>query len=126
MATGTAFRQQRLHLNYVSVPVVLGYNDWYDEEQDFYHLNFLAGFSYARLINFNFEPMTWSETVIENLNENNFSWIVGATYFHNPNLGFTFRYHSFISLLFNTKDFPSINAASLRSRFLDFHVAYRF
>lgn len=123
--TGSSFDRQRLHLNYVQVPVIAGYNDWYDEEEDFYHIKFLLGFSYGRLISFNFDD-NWPLSVVNNLNENNFSWLVGATYYVNPNIGFTVRYNSFISLLFNTKDFPNTNAESLRSRYLDFQAMYIF
>ncbi len=121
-----AFVQQKLHLNYVAVPVIMGYNDWYDEELEFYHIKFQLGGSYGRLIGSNFSEGTWPVAVVNNLNENNISWLVGATYYLNPNIGFTFRYNSFITLLFNTKDFPSLNAESLRSRYLDLHALYMF
>ena len=121
-----AINPQKLGLNYVQVPVMLGYNDWYDEEQDFYHLNFQVGFSYGRLIGSEVKEGVWSPLIIDNLKENNISWLVGATYFLNPKLGFSFRYNSAITLLFNTADFPAINAKSLRSRYLDLHATYMF
>ena len=121
-----AFVQQKLHLNYVEVPVIFGYNDWYDEELEFYHLQFQVGGSYGRLINSKFNEGTWDTGIIENLNENNVSWLVGATYFLNPNIGFSFRYNSGITLLFNTNNFPALNAKSLRSRYLSLHTLYMF
>ncbi len=118
--------QQKLHLNYVQVPFIVGYNDWYDEELDFYHIKFQAGASYGRMIGSEFKEGTWATEIINNLNENNISWLVGATYYLNPNMGFSFRYNSFITVLFNTKDFPNLNAESLRSRYLDLHALYMF
>lgn len=111
-----------VRLNYVSIPVMFNLLDWLSDDEYYYRLNFSAGLSYGRLIN-----AKLSEDLIllqDELNENDFSWVAGATYYINQNFGLTLRYNRWITLLYNNRG--NVNARSLGSYFLNFHAVYMF
>jgi len=118
--------QRKVSLSYVEVPVIFGYNDWYEEEGDFYHLKFLAGFSYGRLIDYKIEDLVFPQGVIDRFNENNVSWLLGATYFMNEHWGFSLRYNSAITFLFDNREDGAPNHKPLVSRFLNLQAIYMF
>lgn len=121
---GNAGILTNVRLNYVSVPVIFNIMDWLSDDEYYYRLNFGAGISYGRLIG---NRLSEDLFLLDGkLNENDFSWLVGATYFVNQNFGLTFRYNRFITLLFNNEKDTSINTKSLRSYYLNFHALYMF
>ncbi len=110
-----------VRLNYISIPVVFNLADWLSDDEYYYRINFSAGLSYGRLIGYKLsEDLILLDGLI---NENDVSWLAGATYYANKNLGFTIRYNRFINLLYKTN---TINAKSLRSYYLNFHTVYMF
>lgn len=115
----------RYNLHYIEVPVIFHYKDWEVEVDNtsFYRMDFQAGLAYGRLFRARAvaNPFEGREDL---LNENDFSWIVGAGYHASEHHSFHFRYTSSINLLFN--DLDALNAKSLRGFFLTLHYLYTF
>jgi len=121
---GVTIPQKIINLNYIEVPVIYTFKDWYQEEEDYHKMHFQAGLSYGRLFSSQFEN-TALEVTAPFLRENDFSWLAGITFHTNAHVGFYARYTRSINLLFrNEADNP--NANSLLSFFLTFGGTYVF
>jgi hypothetical protein len=137
---------QKYFLNYIEVPVLFGYKDWYNEEREDFNLQFYGGLSFGRLIdgavNFSAEHRELLTDEIDtpdeidndryiidrNADENDISWILGFNYFINDNWAASFRYTSSFNFIWKTPDNPGTgeNFDSLRSFFLTFRLMYIF
>ena len=124
LIASSGFPQSKIHLDYVEVPVIYNYKDWYQEEEDYYKMHFYGGLSYGRLFNTRFEN-TQLEEAGPFFRENDFSWLAGIGFYTSPHLGFYARYTRSINLLFK-KDANNPNANSLLSFFLTFGGHYIF
>ncbi len=113
----------KIHLNYVAVPVAYHYKDWLVD--DYYRLQVHAGLSYGRLLSTKIQDLAIDELANE-FNQNDISWIAGINYYFNRNFSLGFRYNRSITLLFNNRKNPNINANSLLSHFLSFQGVYQF
>jgi hypothetical protein len=146
LIAGSQDQIQKYFLNYIEVPVLFGIKDWYNQEREDYNLQFYGGLSYGRLIdgavNFSAEHrelLTDNEDtpdeidsdryiIDRNADENDISWILGATYFINDNWAASFRYTSSFNFIWKLPDDPGPdeNFDSLRSFFLSFRLMYLF
>ena len=79
-------------LNYVAVPVIFSYKDWFSEEDKYFKLHFSAGLAYGRLINVVNDGAFISDQRVQELRENELSYTAGVTYHWTPNWGFTGRF----------------------------------
>jgi len=116
----------KLTLNYIEVPVLFNYMDWEAEEEDYYRLHFHAGFSYGRLISYSTDINSF--TVLGDFfRDNDVSWIGGATYYINENLGITARYsRSLYPFFVNTVDMMAPNGKALIGYQITFQTVYMF
>jgi hypothetical protein len=122
--------------NFISVPVVFSYKDWLGD--NYYRLHFHGGLSYGRLVSGALEnDLRDNSRFVSTWNENDLSFLLGATYFVNENFGLTFRYNRSLFLLFeagSTATFEvdgvemteTFNTNSLLPFNLSFHALYMF
>lgn len=117
-------------LQYLDLPVYISYHDWPDEEGDFYKAFALAGLSYGRLI----EASTFDQynevdadldTLVDEFNENDISWLLGFGFRLSQRFAISFRYTRSINLLLNATK-KELNTFSLRTYFLSFRGEYIF
>lgn len=112
-------------LNYVEVPLIFNYKDWLNEEDNFYKFHFYAGFSYGRLIGSKTTDIVWDPFLIQ-FRKNDVSWLAGATFYTNENLGFGARYTSFINKIYRPASTGPGLANALRGHFLTVQGIYMF
>jgi len=111
---------------FVAIPVVYSYKDWLSDTEEYYRLHFHAGLSYGRLISAELDNDDDNTEFVELWFKNDLSFLVGATYFANEHLGFTFRYNRSIFLLYKPEiDHPIIKDPLLPFN-LSFHTLYMF
>lgn len=126
LSRNNSLPQVKINLDYVEIPVYLSLVDWYIEEDDYYRVQVHGGFSYARLINSSTidEVNGTIDLLAESFNENDFAYLLGATYFVSPTLGITARYTRSINNLYD-KD-PTLFAKNLKGFFLTMRIEYVF
>ncbi len=111
-----------VNLKYVSVPVFFGIKDWFQENDDYYKVHFRGGLNYSRLID-----AEWNRDKLDpratSLLKNDFSFLLGATFFLNKKLGIEGRYNRSINLLARNDTYTY--KYNLRSHFLSFAILYR-
>jgi len=115
--------QDIYRIDYVAVPVIFSFKDW--EDINYYRLHFHTGLSYGRLIKAELDNEVDNTEFVEEWRENDLSVLVGATYFANEHLGFTFRYNRSLILLYKN-DGSGNNRDSLLPYNLSLHVLYMF
>ena len=99
-----------LTLHYIEVPFQFHYKDWLAQDannNEFYRVSFNAGVSYARLMNTTVrDDLSAIEVVAPDfLKDNDFSFMLGASFFASSHLGFNFRWvRSFIPI-YEPEDF---------------------
>ena len=100
----------KLTNNYIEVPVQWHYKDWLidDDDESFYRVSFNAGLSYARLISSSVVDETNSffvEAVVPDyLKKDDFSFLLGGSFFATRHLGFTARYVRSIRSIYDPRD----------------------
>ena len=111
----------KVRLNYVEIPLQVNFMDWLDED-GFYRLHFLAGFSYSQLVSFKVLRQDGTDTTdLEDYKNWNANLQIGATYFLNENFGINGQYS--LGLLSVDND-PG--AGFFRDRALTFRGIYMF
>ncbi|MDX2134036.1 MAG: porin family protein [Saprospiraceae bacterium] len=119
-------------LNYIEVPIQIHFKDWLAEDADnnaFYRMYFNAGFSYARLMGTTVEDdlSAISTVVPDYLNKNDFSILLGATFFANRHLGFNFRWVRSLAPIYEPADWDVPPASEAwRPHSLYFSALYVF
>lgn len=118
-------------LNYLEVPVLVSYLDWFQEENNYYKVHFSAGLSYGRLFNTKVtEIFSHPKEVVDIFQQNDVSYTAGLSYFITRNWGVTARYTRSFNYLFhpkNHKDDPILgNLTALQGYFLTFQVGFEF
>lgn len=108
--------QRVIHLNYIEVPVLFNYMDWFIEEDVYYKMHFHGGLSYGRLLNASTKEVSIN---VDNLAQNDFSWVLGATFYPRKKIGLTIRYNRSINKLLT-------EGGDLIGYFLNFHAVYMF
>ncbi len=125
---GNNFVPFKIKINYIEVPVMYNYADWLEEEEDeeYYKILFGVGLSYGRLINTEIEDDALNSPLVrlsDSFSKNDLSFTIGATFFATHKLGVSARWTRSLNLLFDNSK-SSINAQSMRGKFLTFHFLY--
>jgi Outer membrane protein beta-barrel domain len=121
-----------LTLNYVEVPVLWHYKDWFveDDEGGFYRVSINAGLSYARFINGRTKDDFSSLNALlpDFIRKNELSYAVGANIFANRHLGFTFRFVRSIGFMYDPRDWPRppVEGRPWNAHALYFQAVYLF
>lgn len=115
----------KINLQYVEIPLMISYKDWYQEDDDYYKVQAIGGFSYGRLIEASSIGSIYHDTEVENFNKNDYSITLGADVFLTKHFGFGARWTRSLNLLYNNqKHNPNVNG--LFGYFLSFRGAYIF
>ena len=114
--------QLKIDLDYVQVPVLFKYNDWYIEDGDYYRVHAFTGLSYGRLMRAKAEN-SFFEGQTELFRKNDIGFHIGAGYLFNENLALTIRFNRGLTLLFDRRDNPLV-ARSHLTRYLTFRLEY--
>ncbi len=118
----------KITTNFIEIPLLFNYKDWYDEEEEYYRFHFHGGFSYGRLISSKVDDGTTNSNLVmasEDFNKNDFSYMLGVTFYTGPHLAFTFRWsRSFGVLYFN--DSTNIGLPSLQNHLISVRTLYMF
>jgi hypothetical protein len=117
-------------LKYAELPVYISIGDWWQEEGEYYKVTAYAGLSYARLITArSFDYFNAAEEKVDLLipyfNENDISWLLGASIRTSPRWGFAGRYTRGITPLLSPQK-HNLNTNKLSSYFLTFRIEYYF
>ena len=78
-----------IRLNYFELPIYVSIKDWYIEKEKYYKMKADLGFSYGSLVNSFVQGEGFSQ---EDFRDNDFSWLVGASYSFTPHWTLTVRY----------------------------------
>jgi len=113
----------KIKLDYVEVPVLFSYKDWYKEEAGYYKVQVIGGLSYGRLIRSSAEGSKYDD-LVDDFNSSDIGLTIGLEYFTSKHFGFGFRWSRSLNLLYNNKNTPGRN--SLYSYFLSFRGMYIF
>jgi hypothetical protein len=118
-------------LNYIEVPVQWHYKDWLvehgDESDNYYRVQFNAGLSYARLLDYNdkYEDGFGISAALPDLNRNSICFLIGASFYATRHIALNVRYHRAFNRLYNPGEGGNY-ASSLNEHFLAFQVMYVF
>ena len=116
----------QVNLDYVEVPVLFNYKDWYVEGEDYYKVQATAGFAYSRLISGESVGTTnLRADIAERFIEDDFSFVIGAEMFFFKQLSLSARWHTSINLLYNPER-ASADDMALRPHYLSFRLNYFF
>ncbi len=119
-----------VHLNYAEIPVYVTLGDWWQEEGQYHKVSVHAGLSYARLISARtfdyYHPSDQSlDKLVPFFNDNDLSWLVGASYRMSSKWGITGRYTRGITPLLNPAK-HNLAIERLLSYYLTFRIDYYF
>jgi len=109
----------RFRMNYFEIPVYVEFLDW--EMDDYFKMHFCAGLSYGVLRNANVEGFNHQP---EDLNETDYSVLLGIDFFGNRHMGGGMRFTYSINNLYDPGN-NNTNFNTLRGYFLSFHTFYR-
>ena len=115
---------EKIALQYVEVPVLFSYKDWFQEEDGYYKVQASAGISYGRLLGATAEG-SCHDDLTDKFNTNDIGFTGGVEYFASEHVGFGVRWSKSFNLLYN-KDKHDPGRNSLRGFFLSFRGAYVF
>lgn len=115
-----------IDLNYVEVPVLFNYKDWYEEDGDFYRVQASGGFAYSRLISASASG-TSNDHIdeVDDFSDTDVSLVLGVEYFLSPKFSISGRWGTSINLLYDNEKFNA-NKMGLRGHFLSFRGNYLF
>ena len=119
-----------ISLKYAELPVYVSIGDWWQEEGEYYKVTAYGGFSYARLMNARtFDYFHSAEESVDLLvpyfNENDISWLLGASIRTGPRWGISGRYTRGLTPLLSPAK-HNLNTRRLTSYFLTFRLEYYF
>lgn len=120
-----------LTLNYIEVPLQWHYKDWLvdDGDEEYYRVSFNAGLSYARFMSAKVDDEFSGVNAVapDFLKKNDFSFLIGASFFAGPHLGFTFRYVRSIGYMYDPRDWdPAPAQKAWNAHSLYFQTVYLF
>lgn len=118
----------KIKTDFIEIPLLINYKDWLDSEGEYYKLHFHGGFSYGRLINTEVDDGTTNSNLVqasEDFNKNDWSYMLGVTFYTGQHLAFTFRWSRSFGLLYLQ---TSVNSPvpSLQNHLLSFRTLYMF
>lgn len=113
-----------IDLRYIEVPVMISYKDWYKEDEDYYKVQAVAGFSYARLLEATAFG-SFHDAEVDNFNTNDYAFTIGFDIMFTKHFGMGTRWtRSFNRLYDNREHVEELN--SLLGYFLTFRGMYIF
>ncbi|MBI1225601.1 MAG: outer membrane beta-barrel protein [Bacteroidetes bacterium] len=113
-----------IKLNYVEIPIMLAYKDWYKEEEDYYKVQLTGGLTFSRLINASAEGSK-HDAEVGSFNNNDYGITIGADFFISKHFALGARWNHSINLLYNNKN-NQLGLDSLVGYFLAFRSMYVF
>lgn len=113
-----------IFLQYIEVPILFSYKEWFQEEDGYYRLQASAGITYSRLLSASSEGSCHDDLTAK-FNTNDYGFTGGLEYFLSPKLSVGVRWSKSFNLLYN-KDKNDPGRSSLRGYFLSFRGAYVF
>ncbi len=119
--------QQKISLNYIEIPVTLQYSDWLYETPNgttYYKMKINGGLSIGRLLSAEAIYTNGFDNKTDLFNKTDISWVVGVSYFMNPDLFFTGRYTASLNNLFDNKD-SGFLTNSLKGYFFNLSLGYK-
>jgi hypothetical protein len=122
---GTGIPVERIHLDYIEIPFIYQYNDWYIEDLDYYKVNVEGGLSYGNLFQVKTSNTSPSFNDGDGFNRHDLSFILGFTYQFNKHIAANFRYTRSINRLYNL-ELPGASYPYLLGYFLSFRTEYLF
>lgn len=91
-----------IDLHYFEIPLLVGFKDW-QHKDGFYHMVFYTGLSWAYLFNSEVTNLKYKPVIENDLRQNDFAWLIGATYQVNRHLGVTGRYNRSLTKVWRKK-----------------------
>lgn len=119
-----SYPQLKIALQYIDIPVTLHYKDWYQEEKDFYRMNFFGGFYYGRLFSASAENSPF-DLLTDEFNKNEVGIILGGSYNFDKHSAFGVKWCRGLNYLYDP-DKNITNVRSLINRFIHFYYEYQF
>jgi hypothetical protein len=113
---------RKISLQYIEMPLLLRYRDWWIEEESYYKVDAEAGISYGYLFNSSSSQgsFTWQT---DDFRTNDIGFILGAHYFISKHWGFGVRYTRSITRLYIN---PETDERDLLGYFLSFRSLFQF
>jgi len=108
-----------IQLDYVELPLILSFHDWYIED-GFYKVKAEAGLSLAYLFNTDSNNSFFDDD-LSKFNSTDLSFLAGISYRFSQSIGISARYTRTINTLYND---PTILARALRGYFVTFRLEY--
>lgn len=122
---GTAIPVERIHLDYIEIPLIYQYNDWYVEDLDYYKVWVEGGLSYGNLFQVKTSNTSPAFNDGEGFNRHDLSFLFGFGYQFNRHFGMNFRYTRSVTRLY-TLELPGASYPYLLGYFLSFRTEYLF
>lgn len=120
ISSGSDF--QSIDLKYIEIPVLIEYNDWYLEEDDYYKVGIEGGFSYGNLFSVN-SSNNLVPNDLDGYKKNDLSYTIGARYSFTKNIAGVFRYSGTIGTIYKNEDSEIEGQVS---RWMSFRLHYTF
>lgn len=113
---------RKINLQYIEIPILARYKDWWIDDGGYYKVDAEAGLSYAYMFDSNSSQgsFIW-ET--EDFNKHDISFTLGVNYYLTKHWGFGFRYTRSITRLYIN---PETDERDLLGYFLSFRTQYQF
>ncbi len=111
-----------IDLKYIEIPLLIEYNDWYLEEEDYYKVGIEGGLSYGNLFNVSssnsFVPMD-----LDGYKKHDISYTIGARYSFTKHIAGVFRFSQTIGNIYANR---SGDLEGQVSRWMSFRIHYTF
>lgn len=109
-----------IDLKYIEIPVLIEYNDWYLEEDDYYKVAVEGGLSYGNLFNVS-SSNNLVPSNIEGYKIHDISYTLGARYSFTKHIAGVFRFSQTLGTIYNNDDG---NLQGQVSRWMSFRMQY--
>lgn len=114
----------KVNLQYVEIPVMVSYKDWYLEDEEYFKVQAVGGLTYSRLLKAS-AIGSQHDGEVENFNNNDFGITLGADFFIRKHLAIGGRWNRSFNLLYD-HDKHDPNLDSLFGYFLSFRAMFVF
>ena len=120
ISSGSDF--QSIDLKYIEIPVLVEYNDWYLEDEDYYKVGVEGGFSYGNLFSVN-SSNSFVPDDLEGYKKHDLSYTIGARYSFTKHIAGVFRYSQTLGTIYRNEDGDIDGQVS---RWMSFRIHYTF
>ncbi|WP_235296733.1 porin family protein [Portibacter marinus] len=114
----------RFGLNYISMPLILKWNDWWVPEESYYKVNLHGGLANAYLISSDTEESPIP--IDRDLNDYDLSLVLGGGFAFSKNWSISLRYSRSLTTLYELETFPGRERERLLGYFLTLRTEYTF